>query len=167
MTWHRWTLTRISTALGLLGLLLTGCGGQPTGDVLGRSLDFELPTLDGGRLGPADHDGVVVVEFWATWCGPCHMQAATLEELAPELTKRGATVLSVNVGEDIELEREHIAANPTRWAVLLDRDEKVSRDLGVAALPTLVVVDAEGKVSAVEVGLRGGRAILALVDDAV
>lgn len=161
MTW------RLSTLLALI--LALGCAGGPTGggDVLGRSLDFELPTLDGTKRGPADHDGVVLVEFWATWCGPCRMQADTLEELAPELEKRGATVLSVNVGEDAELVREHLASYPTRWTVVLDREELVSRELGVVALPTLLVVDASGVVSAVEVGLRGSRAILALVDDAV
>ncbi len=155
-----------SLTMALASLL--GCSGSTTnGELIGRRLDFRLPTLEGTELGPPDLAGkVVLVEMWATWCGPCRVQAATLEEVAPELDRRGATVLSVNVGEPRELVESHLAEEPSSWPALLDTDEAVSRDLGVVALPTLLVLDGNGVVRSVEVGVRSAKVILELVDQA-
>ncbi|MCA9091677.1 MAG: TlpA family protein disulfide reductase, partial [Planctomycetaceae bacterium] len=151
-----------------LAALFSGCGGSDEqGELIGRRLEFRLPTLDGRELGPPDLSGqVVLVEMWATWCGPCRIQAETLEELAPELARRGATVLSVNVGEPRELVASHLADVPSRWPALLDQEETVSRDLGVMALPTLMILDGSGTVRSVEVGVRSAKVILTLVDQA-
>lgn len=159
-------LCRPLLALILLSLIVAGCGGVPS-ELVGRRLDFRLPTLDGGKLGPPDlAETIVLVEFWATWCGPCHIQAERLEQLAPELESRGATVLSVNVGESRELVASYLAKKPSRWPVVLDSNEEVSRGLGVMALPTMLVLDGRGKVRSVEIGVRSEKVILELVEAA-
>ncbi|HVS01501.1 MAG TPA: TlpA disulfide reductase family protein, partial [Thermoanaerobaculia bacterium] len=104
--------------------------------------DFRLPTLDGRTLGPADFPGqVVVLEFWATWCAPCHVQARILEEIHREYAGEGVQILGVNVGEQEEVVRAFAARNPYPYPVLLDPAEQVSRDLRVIAFPTLLVLD--------------------------
>lgn len=149
----------------LLAATLLAC--VPSPDIIGRTVDFRLPGVDAAATGPPDYEGsVVLLEFWATWCGPCRLQAETLEKLAPQLESLGVVVLSVNVGESESLVRSHLARTPSRWPVLLDQEETVSAELRVNALPTLVVLDAEGRVSAVEVGVRSAKTILQLVDDA-
>lgn len=109
--------------------------------------EFRLATLDGRELGPQDFEGeVVLVEFWATWCVPCHAQAAVLKPLYEDYRGRGVEFLAVDLGEDEETVRRFVADNPFPYPVLLDPDDELSYELGVAALPTLMVIDRGGEV---------------------
>lgn len=115
---------------------------------------FRLATLDGGELGPQDLAGkVVLLEFWATWCIPCHAQADILEPLYREYRERGVEFLAVDLGEDEETVRRFVAANPFPYPVLLDPEDELSWELGIHALPTLMVIDRAGAVSFVHTGV--------------
>jgi cytochrome c biogenesis protein CcmG/thiol:disulfide interchange protein DsbE len=134
-------------ALALVMMLAVACGGDsaPAGAVAAPS--FRLPTTDGKQLGPADFPGkVVVVDFWATWCGPCHLQAEILERVHKGIGSHQVQFLAVDVGEDMETVRSFVAASPFSYPVLVDSDEKVTGPLGIAALPTLMIIDPKGEV---------------------
>jgi len=115
---------------------------------------FRLKTLDGSKsLGPPDFPGkVVVVDFWATWCGPCQIQARILDALAKSYQGKRVQFLAANVGETSETVTSFIKTKPFLYPVLLDPDG-VSDDLGVFALPTLLIIDAKGKVAYFEPGI--------------
>ncbi len=109
--------------------------------------DFRLPTLLGGELGPQDLRGRVVLwEFWATWCTPCHVQVEILKELYPAARARGIEFVAVATGEAEELVREHLAKQPYPYPVLLDPEERVATALEVLGLPTLVLSDRHGSI---------------------
>jgi len=142
--------------LALATLVLAGCQGS-TGGSSGPAptADFRLASLDGGEISPLDYEGeVVLVDFWATWCGPCHKQADILEEVYQELGDgNGVRFLAVNLGEDLETVRDFVETDPYPYPVLLDPDDQLSYDFGIIGLPTVMVVDTQGQVSYFSTGI--------------
>lgn len=159
----------------LLGILVTSlalaCGPEePSTDAPGYPEDaaeFRLETLDGERLGPPDFPGqVVVVDFWATWCTPCRAQASILEDLHAEWGDRGVQFLAVDVAEERQVVEEFVAESPFPYPVLLDPSDEISMDLGLVALPTLMVVNTDGKVTYLESGLVDRNRLERLLQEA-
>jgi peroxiredoxin len=143
-------------AAAVIGLaLLAACAGDvadgdagATNGASGKSSDFRLANLAGGKLGPPDlANQVVLIDFWATWCVPCHAQADILKELYPEMKGAGVEFLAVDVGESAAQVEGFIASRPFPYPVLLDPDSEVADSLGVYSLPTLMVIDRQGRVS--------------------
>ena len=171
-------LSRRSTVLMLaafVAVMLFGCregdtaGGTGAGaaNTVGGSAEFRLKSLDGRALGPRDFPGqVVVVDFWATWCGPCQIQARILESLHGDFKGRGVQFLAANVGEDEATVKSFLQKQPFPYPVLLDPDDSVSSDLGVYALPTLMVVDKKGKISYIQPGVADGPTLRQILKQA-
>lgn len=158
------------TALAAAALLLAGCapagdGGGSGQDASGGpqpSADFRLAALEGGEISPLDYKGeVVLVDFWATWCGPCHKQADILEEIYADVQGNGVQFLAVNLGEDLETVTNFVAEDPYPYPVLLDPEDRLTYDFGIYGLPTLMVVDTQGQVSYFETGILDKRSVLA------
>ena len=139
----------------LLVAVVVSCGN---GAVMpSDKADFRLESLDGGQMGPPDFPGkTVVVDFWATWCVPCRAQASILEELHKEYAGRDdIQFLGVDVAEERDTVEEFLKKNPMPYPVLLDTDDEVSAALGLMALPTLMVRNADGEVVYFEAGVVG------------
>jgi len=152
-----------------MSLLIFGCRDAMTAGkkAPGAPVDFRLKAVDGRTLGPKDFRGqVVVVDFWATWCGPCHLQAEILEPIYKQYKGRGVQFLAANVGEDMETVKKYLAKKPFPYPVLLDSNQAVSADIGVMALPTLLVVDKKGKVAYLQSGLADGDTLRAVIKKA-
>ena len=154
----------------LFSLLLLGCqdgASAGNGGAMGSQPDFKLKTLDGRKLGPTDFKGqVVVVDFWATWCGPCHIQARILEPIHQDYKGKGVQFLAANVGEDEATVRGFVKDRPFPYPVLLDAESAVSGKLGVVALPTLMVIDKKGKISFLQAGVVDGPALRKVLKEA-
>lgn len=146
-------------------LLLAGCDrvGRDS-SAPGPRADFRLASMDGGEISPLDYPGdVVLIDFWATWCGPCHKQADILEEVYAELggsEGNGVQFLAVNLGEDPETVRSFLADDPYPYPVLLDPQDSLSYEIGIYGLPTVMVVDTEGKVSYFDTGILDRQGVL-------
>lgn len=143
-----------------LTLLLVGCGPETTDwqalEPRVSAPDFVLPTLDGRTVKLSDLRGqVVVMEFWATWCGPCRYSTPSLEVIYRKFRDRGVTVLLMNQGEE--------ASQITQWAekrftapILLDQEFRVAKQYGIQGIPRLFVIDREGRIVYDKSGYRGG-----------
>ncbi len=133
---------------GVLDLTGPGRAARPP-------VDFRLASLDDGApLGPPDFAGkVVLVEFWATWCGPCRLQAQFLEEIHGELAGKDVAFLAVDVGEDRETVERYVEKTPFPYPVLLDPNDSLSARYRIFGLPTVMIVDRQGKISYLKTGV--------------
>jgi cytochrome c biogenesis protein CcmG, thiol:disulfide interchange protein DsbE len=156
-----------AAALGCVAALLALLGYGVLGTAPGTSIDSALaegrrpaaPVLELPRLGGsasrslAEWDGeVVVLNFWASWCGPCREESPMLERWHRRLRDRGATVLGVNVEDVTSDARDFIRAYGLSYPMLRDRDGDSAKPFGVVGYPETLVIDRRGRVAAV---LRG------------
>ena len=119
--------------------------------------DFALPARDGGEVRLSDLRGqVVMINFWATWCGPCRQEMPLLEQLQARYEPLGFTLLGVNVEPDSALAAEFLQRVPVSFPILFDRESKVSEQFGVEAMPSTVLIDREGRVRHVHRGYKPG-----------
>jgi peroxiredoxin len=119
--------------------------------------DFTLPSRDGGTLRLSDLKGqVVMINFWATWCGPCRQEMPLLQQLYGKYEPLGFTLLGVNVEPDSAPAQEWLRKVPVTFPVLFDRDNKVSAQFGVEAMPSTVLIDRQGNVRHVHRGYKPG-----------
>jgi peroxiredoxin len=137
-------------SLSVLGvaLLLAACGPPPKSSEKKSAPAFDLPDLNGGRVSLASLEGkVLVVDFWATWCGPCIQEIPEYAEFWRKNQPRGVEVLGVvmesgSPDEILDFVREYRI--PYRQLL---GDDEIADEFGVnQGLPTTFVIDGEGVI---------------------
>jgi peroxiredoxin len=141
-------LAALFVAGGVASAAVTPSAGAP---------DFTLPSLDGPNLRLQEQRGrVVMINFWATWCGPCRVEMPHLSRLYEKYRGSGFTVLAVNIDEDPHKAASLAKQLSMRFPVLLDSDKKVSRLYDLGTMPSTILVDRDGRVRYVHRGYRDG-----------
>jgi len=121
--------------------------------------DFALKNTAGKNVRLSESRGdVVLLSFWAGWCGRCSDQLAQLDKLQKAYAAQGVRVVAVNIDRDIQPVRD--AASRLNLLILHDSDQSVARQYELSDLPMTVLVDAHGKVRYVHQKYRGGDAAL-------
>ena len=121
--------------------------------------DFTLRSAAGPNLRLQEQRGqVVLVNFWASWCGPCKAEMPHLNRLYGKYRGSGFTLLAVNIDDD----PRHGAATAARWGlqfpVLLDAEKSAVRLYDLGSMPATVLIDRDGRVRYVHRGYREGVA---------
>ena len=127
-------------------------------DIVGQPApDFALRSMKGPSVRLSEHLGeVVVINFWATWCGPCRQEMPLLDELYGKYQRAGLVLLSVNIDETLEPAIEMAQTLKVSYPVLFDARKEVSRAYDVRAMPVTVLVDRAGVVRYVSEGYKPG-----------
>jgi thiol-disulfide isomerase/thioredoxin len=128
--------------------------GQEQPDLTGQlAADFTLPDLAGTSHTLSKLRGqVVLLDFWASWCGPCRMTMPVVDKLANEFRTAGLVVYSVNLRETQAVAEGYIKKKGFSVQVLLDADGSVAQKYMVSGIPALIIVGKDGKVAAHMVG---------------
>jgi peroxiredoxin len=146
------------TFIVLLACMSTLLPLAAAADIVGQPApDFALRSIKGPSMRLSEHLGeVVVINFWATWCGPCRQEMPLLDELYGKYQRAGLVMLSVNIDENAEPAIEMAQTLKVSYPVLFDTRKEVSRAYDVSAMPVTVLVDRAGVVRYVSEGYKPG-----------
>ena len=149
---------RARTVIALLACVGTLLSSAASADIVGQPApDFALRSMKGSPVRLSEHLGeVVVINFWATWCGPCRQEMPLLDELYGKYQRAGLVMLSVNIDEAVEPAIEMAQTLKVSYPVLFDTRKEVSRAYDVSAMPVTVLVDRAGVVRYVSEGYKPG-----------
>ena len=150
--------TRVLSLLAVLALLFGAPVSQAAMPKVGTvAPDFVLKSSNGKNLKLSEHRGeVVMINFWATWCGPCRQEMPLLNRLHEQYRKAGFTLLGVSVDDKPQAAQEMARQLGVGFPVLFDSEKQVSRRYDVDAMPTTLIIDREGKVRYIHRGYRPG-----------
>ena len=119
--------------------------------------DFALRSNSGENIRLSEYRGdVVMINFWATWCGPCRQEMPLLDELYGRYARVGFNLLGVNIDDDSSRAMRMVEELGVRFPVLFDERKEVSRLYNVEAMPATILVDREGNVRHVHHGYKPG-----------
>jgi thiol-disulfide isomerase/thioredoxin len=142
----------------LLIVVVAPAADSATTQLIGQPApDFALRSLGNENLRLSEHQGeVVVINFWATWCGPCRQEMPLLDELYGKYRRAGLVLLSVNIDDAQDRAIEMAGALQVSYPVLLDVRKEVARAYQVGTMPVTVLIDREGVVRYVSEGYKPG-----------
>ena len=119
--------------------------------------DFALKSSTGDNLRLSEYRGdVVMVNFWATWCGPCRQEMPLLDELYSRYNRVGFNLLGVNIDDDSRRAMQMVEELGVNFPVLFDARKEVSKLYQVDAMPVTVIIDRQGTVRYVHQGYKPG-----------
>jgi thiol-disulfide isomerase/thioredoxin len=118
---------------------------------------FTLMARSGRQVSLAQFKGdVVMINFWASWCGPCRQEMPLLDTIYKQYKDMGFTLIGVNVEPDSQAANRWLEATPVTYPILYDTQSKVSKLYQVQAMPTTVIIDRKGMVRYVHRGYLPG-----------
>lgn len=127
---------------------------------------FSMTTLDGKTINNQSlRNRVTVIDFWATWCGPCRAASPKLDAMHKEFSDKGLQVIAANVWErgrdgkpqtDGSNARAYIKEHGYSYTVTINND-KLAEQIQVEGVPTFLIVDRQGRVAEVMVGFNESR----------
>jgi len=144
---------RIAAVVAALALALPALAADPNGP----APQFTLASKAGSDISLSQYKGqVVMINFWASWCGPCRQEMPLLESIYKKYNRMGFTMIGVNVEPDSKAADEWLKATPVSFPILYDRDSKVSKLYNVAGMPSTVIIDRNGNLRKLHRGYQPG-----------
>ena len=168
-------LIAIMLIIGTTSLLITGCpqssetdstsppssNGAPSSneqppigtEVGNLAPNFQLQDLDGNTVSLSDLRGSpVMLNFWATWCGPCRAEMPHFQAVYEEYSAEGLVLLAINIGESQAEVASFKQSNNLSFTILLDSEAVVTLKYEVGPIPTTFFIDKDGIIREIRIG---------------
>lgn len=149
-----------------VALLSTACSNRPPAAKASvkeknrkSAPEFALKDANGQTARLADYKGkVVLLDFWATWCGPCKIEIPWFMEFEQQFKDRGFAVVGVSMDEDgWTAVKPYLVRMKVNYRILLGNDQVGTLYGGVDSLPTTFLIDRQGKIASVHIGVSTGK----------
>ena len=140
------------------GILLSACAGSGAASEYGPEIgkmapDFTLNGLAGQEVSLSDLRGKpVLLNFWASWCGPCRLEMPFLQEIYDKWTGQELVLLAVNLQENPEGVREFVEGADFSFPVLLTTGNEIPLAYNIRGIPATFFIDADGVIRDIKVG---------------
>jgi peroxiredoxin len=138
---------------------------EPRPEWLGREApDFTLRDLDGRRIQLSTMRGkIVLLDFWATWCGPCRAEMPIVKKITDDYSARGLEAWGIS-DEKVTVVKEWLAHNPWNLPVLSDAENRVSEQFQVQGIPALLIIGRDGKILSYYTGTQSEQSLRSVID---
>jgi len=150
---------KLKLSILLLGLAVAAVPALPAAGIAAGApaAAFSLPAAAGDTVNLADLKGqVVLINFWASWCGPCRQEMPILDQLYKKYRAAGFTLLGVNVEPKSGDALSFLKGTPVSFPILFDTQSKVSTLYEVTGMPSTVIVDRKGTIRYIHHGYKPG-----------
>ncbi len=164
---RNWARRALSGTALIIVLFATGCSRSTEevhaavkpGNERKAAPDFTLKDANGKSVKLSDYKGkVVLLNFWATWCGPCKIEIPWFIEFEQTYKDRGFSVLGVSLDDDgWEAVKPYLENRKVNYRVLLGNDDVGNQYGGIESLPTTFLIDREGRIATSHIGLVGKK----------
>ncbi len=150
------------SSVAFSGILLSGCAGSGPATEYGPEVgklapDFKLIGLDKQEVSLSGLRGKpVLLNFWATWCGPCRIEMPFLQEVYEEWTGKGLVVLAVNLQENPTTVKKFVENGGLTFPVLLSPGNEVPLAYNIRGIPATFLIDADGVIRDIKIGAFSG-----------
>lgn len=119
--------------------------------------DFTLKSMDGENFRLHEHRGkVILLNFWASWCGPCRQEMPILSRIHERYADTGFMVLGVNIDKKEKKARQIAEKVNVRFPLLLDQKNEISEQYEVSSMPYTVLIDRDGNINYIHKGYKPG-----------
>ena len=153
----------VCLVLCISAMILSGCARRPSESEpmleIGQAAPlFKIPDLNGQQVSLDQYKGkIVMLDFWATWCGPCRMTMPIVENIQKEYADT-VVLLTINLQESRDVVRDYIRAEGIHSRVLLDEEGSVGKLYGTESIPLQILIDKQGIVRFIQAGYGPGTA---------
>ena len=153
-------LKKITLAALLAGILCHANAALKVGDTLPNLAEFRLE----GKLPDNIKGKIVIVDFWASWCGPCAESFPVMDELQKKYAGR-VVIIAVSVDEKAVKMQTFLKKHPVSFTVVRDAEQKLVAAAGPETMPTSFIVDGAGKIHFLHNGFHGEQTRQQYIDE--
>ena len=145
------------TLIGFTLMFSTSVTYAASEKLSGKAANFTLKSRSGKNIKLSELRGeVVMLNFWASWCGPCRKEMPLLEKIHKKYKKLGFTLLGVNVEQDTRAAKRYLKDVKVSFPVLFDPANKTSKLYNLSAMPTTILIDRNGNKRFLHKGYKAG-----------